>query len=71
MIGSGPQLYEASTSKGAPLISLIPSLTRADLAEDEINYKSCRGCGNLYQESVLENSNLEKKAFAVLSPNSH
>lgn len=55
MIDSGPQLYEASTSKGASLISPIPGLTRADLEEDEINYKTCRACRNPYQKSVLEN----------------
>lgn len=65
VIGSGHQLYEVSTSEGAPLISPIPSLTRTDLEEDEINYKTCRACGNPYQKSVLENSNLEKRHFQL------
>lgn len=68
---SGPQLYEASTSKEVPLIRPIPGLTRADLEGDEINYKTCRVWANPYQKSVLENSNLEKKALAFLSSNSH
>lgn len=61
VIGSGHQLCEASISEGAPLISPIPGLTRTDLEEDEIKYKAFRACGNPYQKSVLENSNLEKR----------